>query len=539
MTTETVRPLHDFPPSYWGDRFVTYTCDSKKIEDYTKQVEVLKKEVRKMLIDDSITLSQKMNLINEVLRLGVGYYFETEIKEGLQQLYSEVNDFDDLYTASLHFRLLRQHGYNASCDVFKKFKDDNGSFTSSLVTDIPGMLSLYEATHLRTYGEDILEEALAFTTDYLKSIVATQSSHPLKKQVEYALKQPYHKGTPRLEAKNYISFSEEHEERNETLLKLAKLDFIVMRSIYLKELSDVTVWWRNLSSELPYVRDRVTEIYFWLLGMNFEPRYSVARIISMKVGCFISILDDTYDAYGTVEELQLLTDAIERWDISAIDGLPDYMKHIYRSILDLYQEIEDECTKEGRSYRIPYAKGAMKDLVKAYLTEAKWCNQSYVPTIEEYLRVASVTGATTILTNASILGMGDNFTKEAFDWVSSEPLMINAANRLFRVTDDIRGHKYDQQRMHVASAVECYVEEYGVSEAEAYQELTKMAETAWKDLNQELILSPTGPPMHVLERVLNCIRIVEVIYKNIHGYTHAEIEFKDHIHLLLIDPINI
>ncbi|KAF6137698.1 hypothetical protein GIB67_023632 [Kingdonia uniflora] len=116
---------------------------------------------------------------------------------------------------------------------------------------------------------------------------------------------------------------------------------------------------------------------------------------------------------------------------------------------------------------------------------------------------------------------------------------MNAVNRLFRVTDDIRGHKYDQQRMHIASAVEYYVEEYGVSEAEAYQELTKMTETAWKDLNQELILSPTGPPMHVLERVLNCICIVEVIYKNIHGYTHAEIEFKDHIHLLLIDPINI
>ncbi|KAF6135345.1 hypothetical protein GIB67_027219, partial [Kingdonia uniflora] len=159
--------------------------------------------------------------------------------------------------------------------VFKKFKDGNRNLTSSLVTDVPGMLSLYETTHLKTYGEDIIEEALAFSTDHLNSIVATHSPYPLKKQVEYALKQPYHKGTPRLEVKYYISFSEEHEERNETLLKLAKLRFSIMQSIYLKE---------------------------------------------------------------------------------------------------------------------------MKDLVKAYLTEVKWCNPSYVPTIEEYLSVALITGATTILT---------------------------------------------------------------------------------------------------------------------------------------------
>ena len=34
----------------------------------------------------------------------------------------------------------------------------------SLNSDVRGMLSLYEATHLRVHGEDILDEALAFCT---------------------------------------------------------------------------------------------------------------------------------------------------------------------------------------------------------------------------------------------------------------------------------------------------------------------------------------------------------------------------------------
>jgi len=64
---------------------------------------------------------------------------------------------------------------------------------------------------------------------------------------------------------------------------------------------------------LPFARDRVVELYFWSLGVYFEPQYSVARKILTKVLCFCSIMDDTYDTYGTLDELTLLTTAIERF----------------------------------------------------------------------------------------------------------------------------------------------------------------------------------------------------------------------------------
>ena len=124
-------------------------------------------------------------------------------------------------------------------DVFKKFKDEEGNFKESLVGDLPGMLALYEATHLMVHGEDILDEAQAFTTAHLQSM-APDSDNPLKKQVIHALERPIRKSLIRVEARHYISIYQEYDSHNKSLLKLAKLDFNLLQSLHRKELSEIT-----------------------------------------------------------------------------------------------------------------------------------------------------------------------------------------------------------------------------------------------------------------------------------------------------------
>lgn len=68
----------------------------------------------------------------------------------------------------------------------------------------------------------------------------------------------------------------------------------------------------ELNKKLPYARDRLVETFFWAVGVYYEPQYSRARIIFVKTVAFTSIIDDTYDAYGTIEELYAFTKAIER-----------------------------------------------------------------------------------------------------------------------------------------------------------------------------------------------------------------------------------
>lgn len=68
----------------------------------------------------------------------------------------------------------------------------------------------------------------------------------------------------------------------------------------------------DFKEKLPFARDRIVECYFWILGVYFEPKYYLARRILTKVIAMTSIIDDIYDVYGTIEELEHFTEAIQR-----------------------------------------------------------------------------------------------------------------------------------------------------------------------------------------------------------------------------------
>ena len=124
--------------------------------------------------------------------------------------------------------------------MFNKFKEGNDQkFKAALSSDITGLLSLYEATHLRVHGEDILDEALAFTITHLQSMKHNLSPR-LSAQVAHSLNQPLWKGMPKVEASYYLSTYPEHDSYNETLLTFAKLDFNLLQQVYQKELCELT-----------------------------------------------------------------------------------------------------------------------------------------------------------------------------------------------------------------------------------------------------------------------------------------------------------
>lgn len=179
--------------------------------------------MKEMLIASRNDPVEEVVLINLLCRLGVSYHFETEIGERLNHIFEMKPNLAaekrcDLYTTALLFRVFRQHGFKVSSGVFNKFKDDDGKFKECLTRDVRGMLSLYEATHLRLHGEEILEEALTFTTAHLKSHLASNLDPKLAKHIHDALEQPLHMGVPRIEAYKFISFYQHDESKNDTLL---------------------------------------------------------------------------------------------------------------------------------------------------------------------------------------------------------------------------------------------------------------------------------------------------------------------------------
>ncbi|KAG6685678.1 hypothetical protein I3842_12G123800 [Carya illinoinensis] len=480
------RPVANYRPSLWGDRFLSFANNSMK----------LKEEVWRMLMAPIDKPSQKLKLINVIQRLSVSYNFETEIDSVLQEIHKYYYYSEDeleisghgLYTVALHFRLLRQQGCNIPSSI----------------------LCLYEASHMRVHGEDILDEALDFTTAHLESMVTEDSNHSVAAQVSRALQRPLRKCLPWLEGRHYLSIYQESGSFNEVLLNFAKLDFNILQRQHQKELAHLS---------------RVVELYFWILGVYFEPQYALARRILTKIICTISIIDDTFDAYGILEELELFTDAIKRWDISCTDQLSQYMKLMYKAPLDM--------SKEGRFYCVYYAKEAHK--VQAYFVEAKWFNEKYVPTFEEYMNNALVSCGYFVLTTLSFAGMGDIAT-EAFDWVFNHPRMVKAAEIINRLMNDNVSTDFEQQRGHVFLRIECYIKQHGVSKQEVHEEFPRQIVNTWKDMNEEL-LKPTKVSMPLVVWILNLARVIDLLYKDEDAYTHTGGVLIKGVTSLLVDPV--
>ncbi|XP_042035306.1 vetispiradiene synthase 2-like [Salvia splendens] len=532
------RPSPNFSPSIWGDLFTSVSIHHNDQIIHGEEIEELKMRVRKMIVATETSMTEKLNLIDSVERLGISYHFEKEIEEQIQifhNSYLEIMESDDLHFVALCFRLLRQHGCNISTGIFEKFRGNGGKFKKF---DDEGMLSLYEAANVRTHGEDVLEEALVFVKAHLESVAPFLRS-PLKEQVDHALEQCLHRGVPRVEARRYISLYEKLESRNDALLKLAKLDFNLLQMLHRQELGELSRWWKDLDlvSKLPYARDRMVECYFWTLGVYFEPHYSGARIMLAKTIAMISVIDDTYDSYGTIDELQMFTDAVQRWDMKEIERIPDYMKITYKALLELYDQYEQELKLQGRSFAVNYAKATMQEIVRSYNIEAKWFIEGYMPPFSEYMANGFITSTYYLLATTSFLGMA-SATNEAFNWLIKKPHIQVANATICRVVDDVATYEIEKKRGQSATGMECYMKDNGVSEGEAMEELKKMGEDAWKDMNGEIWMEK-AVSMEILKRIVNLSRLIDVVYKNNEdGYTHPEKVLKPIINALLVDSLH-
>ncbi|XP_047331223.1 sesquiterpene synthase Cop-like [Impatiens glandulifera] len=438
--------------------------------EHTIHCDLREKLKEKFIFSNGVTNTDKLNLIDAIQRLGIGYQFENEIKDVIQYLdLISCRDYvdSDLHTCSLRFRLLREHGYKISEDIFKKFINHKGEFNTTIASDIKGMLSLYEATHFRLRGEDLLEKALIFTTSQFEAMLHNDliTKSCFVEQVKHALNQSIHKGLIRIEARNYISLYENDEMHDKLLLKFAKLDFNIMQKLHQRELGELTRWWKDLdlTNKFPFARDILVECYLWSIGIYFEPQY----------------------AYG-------------------------------RTIITM-----------------------IKVLANGYMDEATWLHKSYIPTLEEYMNVAKITSAVEVMSIAFLLGMHSNLaTKEGFEWMLSDPLIIQATSVIVRLVDDVTGFKFEQQREHVASAVECYMNQHDALEELATINLRKQITDAWKDINFECI-RPTKVPMNILSRVMNMARYMDMMYKEEDGYTNSKTKAKDYITSILVSEVDV
>ncbi|CAI9770019.1 unnamed protein product [Fraxinus pennsylvanica] len=358
-----IRRSGNYRPPMWEFDYIQTLNSEYAGDSYVARALELKMQV-KMMLDEAVEPLEQLELIDNLQRLGISYHFEDEIKQMLtiiNKKYSKNHEpeIKDLYATALEFRLLRQHGFTVSQEVFNCFKNDKGDFNPILRNDTKGLLQLYEASFLSTEGETTLDIAREFTMKHLKDQPSVDRDSALL--VHHALELPLHWTIPRAEAWWFINVYGERSDMNPILLEFSNLNFNIVQTTYQQELKNVSRWWKRtgLAEKLPFVRDRLVECFFWNIGILFEPQYGLFRTVSTKVFVLITIIDDVYDVYGTLEELELFTDAVERWDVNAIEQLPEYMQICYLALYNFVNEQAYDILKEKGLVIIPYLRKAV------------------------------------------------------------------------------------------------------------------------------------------------------------------------------------
>ncbi|KAG2240062.1 hypothetical protein Bca52824_091182 [Brassica carinata] len=451
-------PLAQFTPTFLGDHLFSVPVDGSV----------------NMLMSPHTCDKEKIRLTHLLISLAISHYFEEKIEEILNKAFGKLEGLiaeeHDLETISTMFEVFRLYGHKMSCDVFERFRgEQDGKFKESVA------------------GDDIMEEARSFTRTHLAAVTSTTHDPHLSTHMQNVLYIPRYHCVEIAVAREYISFYEQEEDHEEYMLKFAKLNFSYCQLHYIKELKYVTKWWKELelASKLPNTfRDRNVEIYFGMMGIYFEPRYSLARVIGIKIPMIMTLLM-THNAYGTLSEVISFTDALQRWDIGNIEDLPNYMQINFRTFWEVMQDIEREMSSLGRP-------GGVQ------------------PTIDEVRAMDD-------MAVYSFLGMKDCDEKIMYDLFASRPKVILAFNVVFRLINDITTFEEELERGEVANGVNCYMKQHGV-----------------RSMMDEFFKALSTVPRQIVMRVFNTARVMNLFYKEGDGFGHSDENLKAHFTSLFL-----
>ncbi|XP_078156549.1 monoterpene synthase 7, chloroplastic-like isoform X2 [Carex rostrata] len=536
----------NYKPTLWTHNFIQSITEDGKVGDI-KETRKLKEEVREMIYGEKL-LKDKLDLIDSLQQLGVAWHFKKDIKCVLTEIHESMDQIlmstrDDLHLISLLFRLLRMHGFSVSEDIFKNCMDNKDDFKAKLSSDIKATLSLYEASFLAKEGEEKLEMARDVTTKYLTDFLQSSKNTDsrLKEHVAHALELPlYGRGIERLHARWFIDQYKLYEHMRPAFLELAVWDFNLIQNAYKKELKETSRWWTDLeiNKKLPFIRDRIVENYLWSMAFVPELKHAHARKAITKAISLIASIDDIYDVYGSLDELEAFTHAVEQWDITSIEMLPEYMQLCLRALINMVHDESDHVLKERGLKITPCLKKAWTDLCKAYLVEARWYHTKYQPTMEEYLENAWVSISIHVIF-ANAYCINDEVTgNDLEELLHGYPNIVRVAAVAGRLSDDFGTSTAEMERGDVDKAIQCYMRDKRVTESAARQGINEMIWKCWKLLNSENV-GDSAFHEHCRNVILNIVRMTQCYYGSGDGYGDPGHKTKERVISLLLEPIEI
>ncbi|CAL9106567.1 unnamed protein product [Musa textilis] len=254
-------------------------------------------------------------------------------------------------------------------------------------------------------------------------------------------------------------------------------------------------WWRNtgLAQELRFARDQSLKWHVWSMTSLPNPKFSQHRLALTKVIAFVYLIDDIFDLNGSLDELRLFTDAINKWEVSAVDSLPSYMRICNDALYKTTNEIAE-----------------------MIFMEHGW-NPINILKKSTHLNV--------------LLGGG------VMDSAESYPKLISSPATILRMWDDLGSAKDEKQEGFDASYLECFMKENPQCSVESAREhVMQMICKAWEELNKES-LSSSSFSQDFVTACLNTARMVKLMYS--YNEEHKLPMLEEYVTLLLFKGPNL
>ncbi|THG16576.1 hypothetical protein TEA_017357 [Camellia sinensis var. sinensis] len=328
-------------------------------------------------------------MVNQIQRLGLAEHFTKEIEEILEHIYwtyknqelevTKVNLVPaKIFKDSLAFRLLRMHGYDVTprsfCwflyqeDIMVHMEQNSEYFASALY-------NVNRATDLMFSGEFELEQARLFSSKLLEKVLALKNETDnlailpnFHRVIEHELGLPW---IARLDHLDHRMWIEENKvdtlwigkacfyrlscKHNDKLMQLAVENYEFRQSIYRNELDELKRWSKEWGlSDMGFGREKTTYCYFAVASSTSLPHNSIARMIVAKSAILVTVADDFFDMEGSLNDLQNLTLAVQRWDGKGLSGhgkiifcaLDNFVsdiaaKHLHQKGSDIMENLQD------------------------------------------------------------------------------------------------------------------------------------------------------------------------------------------------------
>ncbi|GLJ38258.1 hypothetical protein SUGI_0778860 [Cryptomeria japonica] len=553
----------------WDDEFVQsmetpyYLWVSEcreRVETLVKQVKILLKEMQTGFDGDLI---QRLEMVDALQCLGIDRYFQDEIKAVLDFVYrcwdgsvgiglGCKSATKDLNATALGFRLLRLHRYHVSADVVKNFKDKKGQFLShGAINDeehmMRSMINLLRASSLAFLGEAVMEDAKVFSSVYLTHLLEKSEDIKQKsflKEAEYALLYEWPSTFSRWEARSYIEIYELDNSRlkDKIILELAKLDFNILQYKYKMEMKKLSSWWQNSGvSKLIAVKERSIEYYLLAVSVVDNAEFGSSRIVVAKTATLVSLLDDLFDNYLTLEQVELVTKAIvQGWNISIIQNIPNNFKKIVEFIFKTLHELTSEASQiQGRDM-MQFITKAWADYAEASSKTVQWKEGQYVPSYNEYIKIAATTGASGLLSLHPILLAVPNLEDDAIEKIFLNKSRFNELIWLTRcLVDDAHDFQDDKLHGQTTSAISWYMKDHPkCSEEEAVIHINNLFDQLLIELTWEF-LNPNKVLLKWENLYFNIVKGVQSFYVFGDGFQYHDKGVKQRVFKVLFDLVEI